>query len=337
MPSSILYRAQYAALTALLGVAAQAGPARSAELTWVAPTSCPTQSEVELEIEKLLRAPLGDFDAGSFDARVRPADPGFVARLELRGDHDSRAVRGFQADSCNELVDILALSVALSLGLANSPGSLLPQKGKAGTVEPTQEATSSLEVPLEERSPQDDKSLQPNGPGSALLLSLTGDTGSLPGPALGLTAGLELAWPEIQLRLAGSWFAPRFKAVDATVSQSVGAELGLWAISLQACSPVNARTASLPLSLCGALEVGRLVGRGIGISTPRSSQSPWTALRLDLESEFQPVASSIRYFAGVGIGAPLVRNEFQLRAIGTVFKPDHLIGRAHLGVFFTFL
>lgn len=323
-------------VVALLGMSSIT-PTQATELVWSAPDSCPNRQEVELEIERLLRAPLTQFGEGFLDAHVRSTDPGYVARLELSSNDPAqpRAVRAFRAETCNELVDVIALSIALSLGLSDTPGSVLPPE-RASANQPLSTVTRPAPLPQNDESKQE-PTPQGTRPGSALFFALTGDTGSLPGPTVGLAMGIELSWSAAHLRLFGTWFAPQRKAVNVAISESIGAEINLMTASLQACSSVSAPHASLPLSVCGGLELGQLAGHGIGISTPRTSRSQWAALRFDLETHFQPQASSFRYFAGVGMVAPLVRDVFILRNVGTVYQAGSLVGRAHLGAFLPFL
>lgn len=119
-------------------------------------------------------------------------------------------------------------------------------------------------------------------PTLAASSALLGDTGSLPAVGFGLSVGLDVAWPSLELRGLGTLRLDREGRVGSSAGTSAGAEIGLLAFDFLACVPFATRSATLAVAACAGWELGRLTGTGVGVDLPRTASAWWSAPRADL-------------------------------------------------------
>ena len=147
------------------------------------------------------------------------------------------------------------------------------------------------------------------------LLMLT-DIGSLPawslGPSLVGRYGSSVTWAE----LSGSALYPRFAATKTDSDK--GGRIGWFAGQLAACT---APGETWPVAGCLGVEVGDLLGHGVGTAQSNWGHATWSAatagavyrgqLRRDWGLEIR-----------AGAAIPFLRPEFGVRDYGQISRPD---------------
>jgi hypothetical protein len=91
------------------------------------------------------------------------------------------------------------------------------------------------------------------------------------------------------------------------------------------------RTALTPFA-CRGVEVGRLGGVGTGVPEPRRGSALWLAPLVQLGAAWTIPDSALRLEVALVGAAPLNRDEFKLRNLGTVHQPSPAIGRLSVGI-----
>ncbi|MEY2935883.1 MAG: hypothetical protein RL033_6632, partial [Pseudomonadota bacterium] len=180
-------------------------------------------------------------------------------------------------------------------------------------------------------SPPAEATPGPPGPQLGLVLSALADSGSLPGAGFGGALGVRFGWPLLELRAQGLLLPARHAQLDPADAASVGADLGLAAGALLACTPLS-EARFIDVSACGGAELGRLWGKGTRVATPHEQQRLWAAARLDLVGRWPLPGAPLGLELVVSLAAPLLRDEFVLKNIGTVHEPPNVAGRAALGL-----
>lgn len=299
-------------------------PALAAEIELDAGAGCVDRDELAFQVERALGRPLAEVSDARFLVRLRPAQSGFRAELAI-SRAPGEAPRGFRslaATTCDELTQQAALAIALALGgdAGAEPSEVL---GPPASPPPT--------APVEERRPAA-SGLATSGPALAASAWIIGDTGTLPSMGWGLGVGAELGWPGFELRALGTLLPEREGTIDASDARSPGAEIGLLAGGVLACLPVALHEAALALSACAGGELGALSGDGTGVSTPYHQRTLWAAARFDVVARWALPHTAVAIEALVTAAAPLTRDEFILKDIGRVHRPESVLGRAALGV-----
>jgi hypothetical protein len=310
-------------------------PAQAAELSLAQPAACTTEDELSYRVERLLGQRLASAPASRFLIHIQPASAGFAARLEVSSTEPFRVMgtRSLAARECEELTQALAIAIALSIG-ASSPSDTSPLIAPAASpAEPDAVGPSRPPEPIS----SDDVVRAPPGPAAAgasfaALAWALGDTGSLPSAGVGVAIGAELDWYGFGLRALGTLIPARPRRVDATSPASPGAEIGLMAASFVGCVPLTRGGPLLDLTACGGWELGQLAGHGTGVAEPHQNSTWWSAARIDLGARWLPWGRPLGFELLASVLAPLTRDEFILKDIGSVYRPANLVGRAGLGV-----
>jgi hypothetical protein len=173
------------------------------------------------------------------------------------------------------------------------------------------------------------------GPGFAGLAWVVADTGSLPAAGLGVAVGAELAWSSFSLRALGLLLPAQEGSVDPTDPASPGAEIGLMLGSVLGCIPIATGQHAIALDACAGWELGQLSGQGTGVQTPHQNGTLWSAARIDLSGRWTLLESGLGVELLITAAAPLTRDEFILKEIGSVYRPASVVGRAGLGLSWT--
>jgi hypothetical protein len=312
-------------VSTLVGVMLVPLGARGLELDVAAPAACATE-ELAFRVERALATPLSAISGPGFRVRIEASALGFAGQI----DGPATGQRRVTATTCEELIDTLALTLVLAIGQLNA------DPGGAGDIAEvsTPPAAASQSAPDSDEpvmSPNDDgQSAEPHW---ALGAALQGDTGSLPALGVGMTAGLGVTWPAIELRAFGSWFPGREGRVDAAAN-APGADIHLAFGGAAACLPLAMRFASTGLAVCGGGELGWLWGEGVNVDISRSAGALWLAARGDVAAHWQLGAGGPALELLLTVAAPLGQNDFVLRDIGRVHRPSSVVGRASVGLWF---
>lgn len=289
---------------------------------------CIQQDDLTFQVERALERPLRDAGSARFLVHMQPAKPGFLAALEILQPAEgvTPGFRTLSAPTCEALTQQVALAIALALGApADDEAGPRPSPSDEAPREPV--ATSTPASPASPASPA-------KGPEVAASAWFVGDTGTLPSMAWGLGLGVELGWPSFELRAVGTLLPEREGNIDPGDGTSPGASIGLFAGGLLACLPVALHQSALTLSACGGAELGVLSGNGTGVSTPYEQRTLWAAARFDAIARWLVPQTSLALEALVTAAAPLSRDEFVLSGLGSVHRPESVVGRAALGVSF---
>jgi hypothetical protein len=154
----------------------------------------------------------------------------------------------------------------------------------------------------------------------------------MPAPALGVAAGVGLAWPAFELRVLGTLLPERQQDIDPRDPASPGAEVGLVTGSAMACAPLALNASLIALRACAGWELGRLAATGTRVTTPHQTATFWSAARLDFAARWAWGTGPLGLELHLSALAPLTRNEFILEDIGSVYRPANVAGRASLGL-----
>ena len=79
-------------------------------------------------------------------------------------------------------------------------------------------------------------------------------------------------------------------------------------------------------------ELGQLTGTGTRVPVPHERHRPWAAARLDLAARWPLPSLPLGLELMVTLAAPLLRDDFVLKDLGTVYHPPNVLGRAGLGL-----
>jgi hypothetical protein len=344
MPRSWPARALLAALTAAAGVLGTLSTARSQTesftITWDAPAAdCPDQAYVRRGVEQLLGEggpPPARVEA---DARVEHLDDGQwrVNLATLR--EGERGGRTLESTSCRSLADATALIVALTIDpervAAHRTSTLTPEE-IASALAPDKPGTGSVSFsPSASSAPSASLAESPRVAAAAaspvplaVLAGLSGDVGTLPHPAYGLTLGAAFLWKRLRLEGYGAyWSSQAGQAVGGSAGE--GGDFFLADGGLRGCwLPVLGR---LEIAACPGLELGVLHGQGVGVNEPLSQNSVWVAATALGRISWR-IAPSLAVYLEAGIALPLRRDVFDIDvAQNLVHEAGVVEGRASLG------
>jgi hypothetical protein len=327
----------------LLGFAvlAASAPARAAELLIAAPSACAIGDELSFRAERALGQPLESAAAVRCTVRISRSGGAYAARLDVASiDSPQRSrQRLFNAPTCDELTDTLALAVSLAIGAGSEEQTEPepPPPAPALVAGSTGAADSAVvnQVELGHGADTPAPTVPEGGDGGGLrfgaLAALVADAGTLPGVGMGASLAVSLGWGALEARLLGTYLPPRDVSVDSSGVGAPGAEIELLAGSLLACAPRLLRAHRLELGACAGAELGWLEGTGTGVDISRSGVTGWSAARGDAQA---------RWTLGQGLGldlllsalVPLERDEFTVAGAGRVYRPGRVVGRATLGL-----
>jgi hypothetical protein len=333
---------------ALLGasVGGLAPQAHAAELVASGPALCPDAEELTVRVERALGVDLESAVPLRFSVRFDGASPsGYRARLmvEPAEPTEPRYERVLSARDCEPLANAVAVAISLALGAtepeataasANNPAggeaaSPLPASERmiAGDAERVSAPAAVSDIPRSRLGGSERMTLEP-----ALALALVGDLGSLPGAGFGLALGTELRRGRLALRASGTLFLDRHVALPEGGDTELGADMSLALGSLSACTTPLGNPFGAAAFACAGWELGRLEAIGTGVQQPRRGGALWSAPRIDAGLGWPADEGALRLLAQVTIAAPLQRDEFYLRDLGTVHRPSAVAGRLSLGV-----
>lgn len=321
------------AIGALALWALGAESAAAAELELIDPGACVTREELSFRVERAIGEPLDEAPPLGFRVHAQEKRPrAFRAELEITAatpaESGSRTLLGA---SCEELLDRVALAMALALGSGRDEAPRDPAPTAAAPA-PVMEVVNAPE-PDAPAPPAREKPDAGSPAHLVLRARLIGDTGTLPRAGFGVGAGAGLRWPSFELVALGTWLPRRDGVVEPSVPDSPGASVGLIAGSLLACVPIGANIEPVELGACAGWEIGRLAGVGTHVDEARHQASLWSAASVDLRAEWSPSQAPLGLALTLGAVAPLTRDDFIVKDIGSVYRPANVIGRASLGLF----
>ncbi len=314
----IVFRAT--AAFALVGSICSTSTAEIAQLklSWDAPVGCPTQREVERQVEKLLvgRAPASAELEASVVVSQQPSGD-FRASLTT-GSAGITGTRTLKGESCSAIA--LATSVVLALTLvpdANTAGSE-PQPIALKTPQ-TQRAAPRSRVAGKVRGPQTRVELFVHAFGGVAVRALP-----QPAALAGLGVGVRRqAWDlEVGFTLAAK------QALRLGYPEQGRAEMSYWLVPAHACfAPLQTR--AVDLAACAGLAFERWSGGATGISAPGHGAGSLLSGQLGTRTQLW-IARKVSISLSVEASLRPVHPRFLIDGLGGVYEIP-LISGALLG------
>ena len=311
------------------GVLSHSPIAAAAEIELAEPILCTSTSDLSSRVSRALGQAFEQVVGPSFSIGLRSDATGFQARLEVAGDAATAPrLRTFRASTCEELTEALALAIALALQSTSERGDTATSGVPKTAASTSPAAVADVAPPLDAAEPSSEEP----GPALGVRAAFVADTGSLPRPALGAAAGARLAWAAFELSAEALLLPKSGGSVDTGDPTSPGAELGLVTGALLACVPLQTGASAIQVSGCAGAELGRLWGTGTRVAAPHTKLAWWSAARVDLDAEWALSTTPFALGLTVTAAAPLIRDDFVLKDIGSVHQPASVVGRASLGM-----
>ncbi|WP_236517483.1 hypothetical protein [Sandaracinus amylolyticus] len=301
-------------------------PARAQDtprLRWIGPPGCADDRALRTAIEALLGRPLTAADPIAVDAEVRQegADRWVV---ELRSADDGAVERTLAADRCEALVDATALVLAWRIDpeVAMAEPEPVPR-----VVRDPASALAAPDAPLPIPARPTPFSV---GVGAAFVL----DVGTLPAIAPGVIGEVVVRIDRLDLRARGGWLATQgMRLANDSISAPPGAGVDVeWAGgAVSACGrPLDGDAGRPGLAICGGVQVGALIARGVGVSDPGRAEAPVGALVVGAAMPWSPI-DALDLEVGLDLLVALGVPGFELAPFGVVWEPSPVAGRLTIG------
>ena len=301
------------------------------DLSWEAPSECPSHDEVMSELERTARVKSGRVVAPIHaEAKIeRTADGRYRLRLHTRREQQA-ADTDLDATSCTVLIRGVTLVLALALGdgvdLIDEPEQ---------EAEPKPEPKAKVLPPPSPAPRPTPRSLLPEAheKGSASRvraspwLAVAAATSWLPKPSLGAELGLSLGQryfeTQAELRL--------WPSVAAAPVQGIGSSFGAFVAALGVCG--RAPFAGWSFAACGSFEAGAIRGASQGAFQDGAATAPWYAARPSLVLQANVIGPfQVRLEAGVALAfAP---PHFAIQSVAPVYSLSRFVPSAALGFAF---
>jgi hypothetical protein len=309
--------AAFLAAAVLSAPSVQAEPGRPFELSWQAPTTCPTSGDVEREIARLI----GDASRHRATVRASAEVTGRADdwRVQIRiqdGEHVSE--RSFDGATCRAVTKVASLIIALAIepnaGATPEPASPLPR-------DQPQPARLPLGRPDEPAEPSL-RGFVAAGPVAELRL--------VPHLGVGFEIALGMRLPSFSAEVRGGALLPQDAAVP---NAAAGGRFSVITAGLRVCARIVAQTPEI--FGCAAALLDRVQGEGYGVTTPGSATAllGTTALgpRIDL-----PLGKALRLSMAADATYTFSEASFRLDNVGNVHRTPRWGGsaRVHLAWLF---
>jgi hypothetical protein len=309
-----------AALASVVALAPRVARAQSEKpalsLTWSAPPECPQEADArQLVADYLGEARLPPPPPG---ARVLRAVATIVRRervWELRLETQLDGEPGERTLAAGTCADVAAAG-ALVLAFAIDPGAALRHRA-VESPRPTH-----VVAPPPPRRAQSVRTVLGAAAG------VRGDFGALPRPGVGIALSLLVERGRWSGLLTASAFAARSQATMA--KPSAGGEISLLALGAEPCLSAS-RGSALELHLCVPFEWQRLRATGYGVDHPATASRS----ELLIGGELLPglrLGPHLELIAPLRLAVALLRPEFFLEGIDSVFRASVVQGRVGVGL-----
>ena len=320
------------ALTAPLVFAslARAQTPSATALRWQAPPECPQAASFAAQVEHLLGQTLDARRDQSLHVvgEVVTSAVGFTVQLHVTSALGTQR-RELTHRDCAELSEAAALVTALAIDPhlvvpeARSEPAPEPEPAAAATPVPTEPPSKPDSKPAQEPAPlaprvsaDRDRDTRPTQPSANLRASIAalGLVGSsvLPGVGLGVGGLAALGRGPLQLAVAGTYWLPRFRALEAGAGP--GIELGAWGVGLKACwLPLSG---DITVTTCLGPTAGDMYGSGNEqLSDPTTEHDRWSALEAELGLAIS-AKSGLTTLLGLQLGKTVEAPRFGIREDG---------------------
>lgn len=304
-------------------------PTLAAPLEWLAPPECPSARGGAEQLQRFLgERPL------SAPARVELVAEGseHVARVTVDG-----ATRTLRASSCETLARAAALVIAVSLEPVTAAAVVRRERESPPEVPeapPTVVAPPSVIAPPR-RSATIRRADRPSSPEPSAPLRSTHWLGASAGlglalvPALTGAVRLGYAFERSALRLGVDLTYATPRTIPYPNETSVGGRFQSVVLGVRACFVPGAGRITAPL--CGGLEGGPMLGRGIGVIEARDPIGAWLGALAGAAAHVR-VHPRLAVLGGADLLLALRRPAFHLEARETLFRAPPVGIRALAGL-----
>jgi hypothetical protein len=330
---------------ALAGVAPEVpAPPQPPRLEWLAPPHCPDAAR---GAEHLARFLGGRTPSAPARVELSSSATGHAATVTVDG-----ATRTLHADDCETLGRAAALVIAVSVDPVAAAAVVLREEDAEVEATPTpevpepelvSEAEAELDSPAGSTTRVPDRRTrgtsrradmpsraEPSAPiVSGHWLGASGGVGLALVPSLTGAVRLGYAFERAALRVQADLTYATPRTITYPDETTIGGRFQSVALGLRACFAPSARRVSVPL--CGGLEGGPILGRGVGFADTRNPAGAWigglasAALRVRVHSR---VALTV----GADLLVSLRRPAFHVGARGTLFRAPPVGLRALAGL-----
>jgi hypothetical protein len=257
------------AVAAVLAVCPPVDAQTGLALAWTAPEGCPSQAEVEAEVDRLLGGPASSRSQRRFRVRASVTrEAAWQVVLDTSSD-ESNGHRTLEAASCEGLANATALIVALMIDPSAATAPREPPKPESRARPATDVAAPPPPTPAP-------ATVQRPGRASTLLIGAvaSGNAGVLPSPDLEVAGAAGIVGQHWRLELRGA-YGPRQVKSDtlATTPGAHGEFQAMFLGTLTGC--LTTSPARTELGACLSVEGGVIHGRGVGASTTEERSQPW--------------------------------------------------------------
>ena len=328
----------------MLSAWVSAEPPALVDLTWEAPSDCPSSDDIQSRVRELVQQP----PVTPIAARAVVHPNGDDYTLELSTESGHRLVSG---DSCAAVVDALVVILALAVdpnalvALDDNPLVAAPETPQATQPEPPEQPAQPAPVPATAppaRSPPPPERASVPPPAAPtrrfplpeekarVRLGVSwlalGEVGLLPAPSFGPTVLLRASSGAGALELGGSYLAAQRATVDDEPDKY---GLLTWGAGhVVGCALVRGRS---ELFGCAGLELGQLSGVGRGVDHQQTAWAWWVAPRMAGGARVG-LGRGVSLEGRVGLSVPLNRPGFGIEPYDEVFRPDRVSVRLLAGI-----
>jgi len=281
--------------------------------TWSAPEECPSQRDVEAEIERLIGGDPRLHDGSDLQADVT-VSRGQLWSAELTTQHAARiGHRTIEAPSCQAAAAAIALIIALSID---------PDAASTTGQPATASSPVGPQVPVSaERQPK-------------ILASVhtQGRVGTLPGTDVGVGLGIGMTGARWRTELRWTYGLRRDQV--AALPSGASGRFNVATGSLTGCIDIG--RFNLAFGPCAVAEAGRASVTGYGATAGFSKDVIWLALGGGVFSSMA-VSKHLRTSIELDALAPLYRPDYVFEDMpGVVFKAPPVGARALIDVSWQF-
>lgn len=238
-------------------------------LAWTAPEGCPSQTEVEAEIDRLLGSSASSRSQRRFRVRAKVTrEVAWQVVLDTSSD-ESNGHRTLEAASCEGLANATALIVALMIDPAAATAPREPPKSESQARPPTDATVPPPPSPAP-------ATVQRAGRASTLLVGAvaSGNAGVLPSPDLEVAGAVGVVGQRWRVELRGAYgLRPVESDALAATPGAHGEFQARFLGTLTGC--LTTSPARTELGACLSIEGGLIHGRGVGASTTEEKSQPW--------------------------------------------------------------
>lgn len=304
-------------------------PPGEPRLEWVAPVECPDATR---GAEHLARFLGGRALAAPARVELRAEPAGHVAIVTVDG-----ATRTLHASDCETLGRAAALVVAVSLDpvaaaavVLESEAAEIPATPAREVPEPTADVelgppAESITLPPTRRPPRTTSAradmparVEPRAPiGSGHWLGASGGIALALVPALTGTVRLGYAFERGAVRVQANATYATPRTITYPAEPGVGGRFQSVSLGLRACFAPAAGRVVIPL--CGGLEGGPVLGRGLGVPNTRRPVGVWVG-GLASAAALVRVHSRVALMAGADLLVSLRRPGFHAGSRETLFR-----------------